>query len=159
MTAEHLSISSHTACPTGLQSAVCAPPPIPMSQTQTTQGFTVNTALDLSKEGEREKVSLLADRDSSYALCHGWPSWARRLPFYELSRASRTFMICCLMTLVASPALGIKYLWGGNKKLTNNYQQCCYKIRLYTLLCSHLMLSLYNYYINICHLDDSCRAG
>lgn len=31
---------------------------------------------------------------------------------YELSRASRTLMICCLMTLVASPALGIKYLRG-----------------------------------------------
>lgn len=35
------------------------------------------------------------------------------ISLYELSRASRTFMICCLMTLVASPALGIKYLSGG----------------------------------------------
>lgn len=37
--------------------------------------------------------------------------------FYELSRASRTFMICCFMTLVASPAFGIKYL-GGTKTTT-----------------------------------------
>lgn len=35
---------------------------------------------------------------------------------YELSRASRTFMICCLMTFVASPAFGIKYLGGGKTR-------------------------------------------
>lgn len=44
MTAEHLSISTHPACPTGLQSAVC--PHVPNTDTQ---GFTVNTALDLSR--------------------------------------------------------------------------------------------------------------
>lgn len=39
-------------------------------------------------------------------------------------------MICCLMTLVASPALGIKYLSGGrvkenrgNAREINKYQQ------------------------------------
>lgn len=71
----------------------------------------------------------------SNSLCYGLPSRflnmtppPHLLPLpscpavslYELSRASRTFMICCLMTFVASPALGIKYLRGerdGNKTL------------------------------------------
>lgn len=105
MTAEHLSISTRTACPTGPQSAVC--PHVP---NRNTQGFTVNTALDLSRR-----------EDSRGRAGEGFTLGKRRLFFqfvsrlavfslYELSRASRTFMICCLMTLVASPALGIKYL-------------------------------------------------
>lgn len=65
-------------------------------------------------EGEQEKISLLADGGSSYSSCQGWLMWSlittQSSCFYELSRASRTFMICCLMTLVASPALGIRYL-------------------------------------------------
>lgn len=59
MTAEHLSISPHAACPTGLQPAVDVSSP-KTSQTQTTQGFTVNAAPDMSRRGRREKVSLSA---------------------------------------------------------------------------------------------------
>ncbi|TNN36241.1 hypothetical protein EYF80_053608 [Liparis tanakae] len=48
---------------------------------------------------------------------------SRRRPpaasLYELSRASRTFMICCLMTFVASPALGIRYLGGGSHVMSS----------------------------------------
>lgn len=59
MTAEHLSISPHAACPTGLQPAVDVSSP-KTSQTQTTQSFTVNAAPDMSRRGRREKVSLSA---------------------------------------------------------------------------------------------------
>lgn len=62
----------------------------------------------------------------SYRVC-GTVRQPHRRPFYELSIASRTFMICCLMTLVASPAFGIKYLSRGRTRrqrrkinITNN---------------------------------------
>lgn len=109
MTAEHLSISPHAACPTGLQPAVDVSSS-KTSQTQTTQSFTVNAAPDMSRRGRREKVSLSAVR-----VC-GRVRQPRHRPFYELSIASRTFMICCLMTFVASPAFGIKYLSRGRTR-------------------------------------------
>lgn len=49
---------------------------------------------------------------------------------YELSRASRTFMICCLMTLVASPALGIKYLRSGNKRENKKIKNCKWPLQV-----------------------------
>lgn len=75
-----------------------------MSQTQTTQCFTVNIVLSFVQKEEQMDI---------YSL---WSFLHPVFSNYELSRASRTFMICCLMTLVASPALGIKYLSSGNKR-------------------------------------------
>lgn len=67
---------------------------------------TVNTAPGSVQEERRSRES----RRTPLQLCVVGSHCDRHL--YELSRASRTFMICCLMTLVASPALGIKYLRG-----------------------------------------------
>lgn len=72
-----------------------------------------NTALGSVLEGgypneEREEMRLLT---VSVTCCnHSLPPEDSVVSAYELSRASNTFMICCLMTFVASPAFGIKYL-------------------------------------------------
>lgn len=67
MTVEHLSISSQAARPTGLQSAVCPPHDL---ITDNKVVYSQRRAGSV-QEGEQGKVSLLADRDSSYSLRSG----------------------------------------------------------------------------------------
>lgn len=129
MTAEHLSISSHTVCPTGLQSAVC--PHVP--NTDNTGRHSQHCAGSVQEGGQpRESGTRFHSWQTETLLTASVTAGRHDLvaSLYELSSASRTFMICCLMTLVASPALGIRYLTRGGKEnvrseetVVNFYQQ------------------------------------
>ncbi|KAA8589710.1 hypothetical protein FQN60_013075 [Etheostoma spectabile] len=111
-TVEHPSISTLTACPTG--PAASREPA--RSQTRTHRASQSTLQRCFQQGGHPRESGRRVHSWQTETLVTVCVTAGRHDPvvsLYELSRASRTFMICCLMTLVASPALGIKYLKGG----------------------------------------------
>lgn len=113
MTAEHLGNTSHQMC--RRRSAVSWGSSVSRHRQRSASQSTRPHCPGGVQQEEHSQTD-------TFTVCGHIPHPA--YPNYELSRASRTFMICCLITLVASPALGIRYLRGERKKNERKIKNC-----------------------------------